>query len=322
MSRIFCVALLLLASFNDCVAGTDSNASFPLNITVTANPTTAGYASVAMYRWDANLQAGVLVETFSIPGLPSIPVDPPGSGGGGIIIPNSAGGSDRNGAIQLRATTRFPRIIVRGHPLWFGIGRLGVTLIDSYERIQAVRESNAVQCLDGQRRLDRFQCDVDDGDPAPTGCGSAPNGFVGDTVPAASQIFANACTIHSSCIRRLGASIASCASTLGYEMDRLCDAFYPIEGIPGSTIPVATYRNLNGGCHLQTDVYVMAGWSATIVDTAIAALRAWVQTFRGGDLGAWAQGDNLPTGPAAYAEAQRQTKCKDARDIVNQFCRE
>jgi hypothetical protein len=291
----------------------------PSPISLTANPTATQYASVAMYRWDPARQVGVRIETYAIPAYPLIPVGPPGSGGGGVVDPNAASGTDRDAPIAYRGTTSFPEIIVRAHRWWGGIGRLGVTLIDSYERIQAVRESLAAQCNSAQMEMQRFQCDADDGDPPASGCGSVPNGFVGGTTASASQMFANACTLHSACLRVPGESSVFCGVQLQSEMKRACDLFYPISGIPGSSIPVSTFQNLNNGCRLQADVYATGDIPAQSAD-AIALLVTWYGNNMGQVLGSWARPDNMPTSPAAVEEARRQAKCKAAQEKVDRYC--
>jgi hypothetical protein len=333
MIRTICFAVAILAFSSTSNAEETPlpqwGATPPLTIDITAGSTANQYASVAMYRWDPVRQVGVRVETYAIPAYPMIPVGPPGSGGGGSVDPNSASGTstDRGGATVYRGgTTTFPEIIVRAHRWWGGIGRIGYTLIDSYERFQALRNSNQAKCNAAMIQFEHNQCDDDDGtEQAPqTGCSNsvspgATDNFVGNSTPGSYGIFRNACNRHSSCIHQVGVNRSSCDTALRQDMERQCNDFFPAGGFPGSNVPPSVYQNLNVGCQLQTLAYTDHGPLAG--DSSMVALLAWYSQNTGGQaLGGWFQADSMPASDAAWAEAQRQSRCKQARDLHDQFC--
>ncbi len=320
MFRILCFSFVMLAISNSSHAEKQLlpqwGAAQPLTINITASPLVTEYASVAMYRWDASRQVGVLVETYAIPGLPMIPVNP--RGGGGYIDPNSVGSTDRYaGDVSTNDTTSFPPIIVRGHRFWLGMMRLGYTMIDSYERYRAVRESNLAQCADAQRDRDRLQCDDDDGDEPPQlDCGAASNGFVVDTAPAAAGIFSNACSVHASCIRQFGASRSNCASRFRSAIESQCDTYYPTAGFPGGSFPPSEYRILNEGCRLQAIAYSVPG----IGDAGLVAFGIWLGQYSNSALLDPMTVDTLPVSDTNWNEGQHRADCKDAGDREARFC--
>lgn len=321
MLRMMLLAILVLGFSSTTIAQDNpfdrTGNTPPLSIDISTNPNATQYASIVIYRWDAARQVGVLVEGFAVPAYPIIPVDPPGSGGGGgPMDPDSVAGGVRSASPSTHATS-FPPIIVRGHRWWPNLRRLGYTLIDSYERIRSLAEGNLKRCGDAQRQRDFLRCEANDGyEPAQIDCGGVPNGFVADTAPAAANIFSSACRTHASCIRTVGASRANCARNFRTALEQKCDAFYPPGGFPGSALPPSEYQRLNDGCRIQAGLYSVYD----IGDAPMVAMYVWLTNNSVPALIDTMPARDLPVSNENWTEAEHRAACKKAGDDELRYC--